>query len=256
MSADRVRAYIALGANLGDSAAKTVLDELRQTPGIAAVTASRFYRTARSRPPAPTSSTPPRRLDTTLAPLELLDVLQALELRHGRERPYKNAPRTLDLDMLLHGDQSSKTSAWSCPIPRTCASCCVGLGPHLRVAGRPACPTGWPTSTTSPSPRCKGAARQPPPHPDIQARHHARPHPASRIEAARCLGRSVARPVEAGGAQPRGPLFEFHHRAFNIFHAGQPRSLPRCWILCADAARANVKCSDHGSSGRFRYDQT
>ena len=61
MSADRVRAYIALGANLGDSAATlTVLDELRQTPGIAAVTASRFYRTARSRPPAPTSSTPPR----------------------------------------------------------------------------------------------------------------------------------------------------------------------------------------------------
>ena len=69
-------------------------------------------------------------------------MLQALELRHGRERPYKNAPRTLDLDMLLHGDQSSKTSAWSCPIPhapaRLRAASAAGLGPTLRVAGRPA----------------------------------------------------------------------------------------------------------------------
>ena len=88
MSADRVRAYIALGANLGDSAAtlKTVLDELRQTPGIAAVTASRFYRTAPVEATGPDFVNAPR-LDTTLAPLELLDVLQALELRHGRERP-------------------------------------------------------------------------------------------------------------------------------------------------------------------------
>ena len=144
MSADRVRAYIALGANLGDSAAtlKTVLDELRQTPGIAAVTASRFYRTAPVEATGPDFVNAAAALDTTLAPLELLDVLQALELRHGRERPYKNAPRTLDLDMLLHGDQSSKTSAWSCPIPAcTCApSCCVRCWtwPHLRVAGRPA----------------------------------------------------------------------------------------------------------------------
>ena len=142
MSADRVRAYIALGANLGDSAAtlKTVLDELRQTPGIAAVTASRFYRTA------PVEATGP-------------DFVNAAAGHHagaagtaGRaagpgtaprpRAPYKNAPRTLDLDMLLHGDQSSKTSAWSCPIPAcTCApSCCVRCWtwPPLRVAGRPA----------------------------------------------------------------------------------------------------------------------
>jgi 2-amino-4-hydroxy-6-hydroxymethyldihydropteridine diphosphokinase len=41
---------------------------------------------------------------TTLAPLELLDALQALELHHHRERPYRNAPRTLDLDLLLYGE--------------------------------------------------------------------------------------------------------------------------------------------------------
>jgi 2-amino-4-hydroxy-6-hydroxymethyldihydropteridine diphosphokinase len=44
-------------------------------------------------------------LDTALAPTELLDALHAIELAHGRERPYRNAPRTLDLDLLLYGDQ-------------------------------------------------------------------------------------------------------------------------------------------------------
>ena len=200
MSADRVRAYIALGANLGDSAAtlKTVLDELRQTPGIAAVTASRFYRTAPVEATGPDFVNAAAALDTTLAPLELLDVLQALELRHGRERPYKNAPRTLDLDMLLHGDQSLEDQRLVLPHPRMHLRAFV-LRPLLDLA--PPCaspaarpPTGWPTSTTSPSPRCKGAARQPPPHPDIQARHHARPHTGLPNR-----GRTVpARPVRSG----------------------------------------------------------
>ena len=146
MSADRVRAYIALGANLGDSAAtlKTVLDELRQTPGIAAVTASRFYRTAPVEATGPDFVNAAAALDTTLAPLELLDVLQALELRHGRERPYKNAPRTLDLDMLLHGDQSLEDQRLVLPHPRMHLRAFVlrpllDLAPTLRVAGRPAC---------------------------------------------------------------------------------------------------------------------
>ena len=144
MSADRVRAYIALGANLGDSAAtlKTVLDELRQTPGIAAVTASRFYRTAPVEATGPDFVNAAAALDTTLAPLELLDVLQALELRHGRERP-KNAPRTLDLDMLLHGDQSLEDQRLVLPHPRMHLRAFVlrpllDLAPTLRVAGRPA----------------------------------------------------------------------------------------------------------------------
>ena len=142
MSADRVRAYIALGANLGDSAAtlKTVLDELRQTPGIAAVTASRFYRTAPVEATGPDLSTR-RGAGHHAGAAGTAGRAAGPELRHGRERPYKNAPRTLDLDMLLHGDQSSKTSAWSCPIPAcTCApSCCVRCWtcpPLLRV-GRP-----------------------------------------------------------------------------------------------------------------------
>ena len=82
-----VRAYIGLGANLGDSAAtlRAVLAELAAADGIAAVTASPFYRTAPVDATGPDFVNAVAALDTTLAPLDLLDLLQALELRHGRE---------------------------------------------------------------------------------------------------------------------------------------------------------------------------
>jgi len=57
-------------------------------------------------------------LDTGLAPLELLAELQALELAAGRERPYRNAPRTLDLDLLIHGDAALDTPVLTLPHPR------------------------------------------------------------------------------------------------------------------------------------------
>jgi 2-amino-4-hydroxy-6-hydroxymethyldihydropteridine diphosphokinase len=58
------------------------------------------------------------RLSTTLMPLDLLDALQAIEQRHGRERPYRNAPRTLDLDLLLYGDLRLETPRLTLPHPR------------------------------------------------------------------------------------------------------------------------------------------
>ena len=144
MSADRVRAYIALGANLGDSAAtlKTVLDELRQTPGIAAVTASRFYRTAPVEATGPDFVNAAAALDTTLAPLELLDVLQALELRHGRERLQERAAHA-GPGHAAHGDQSLEDQRLVLPHPRMHLRAFVlrpllDLAPLLRVAGRPA----------------------------------------------------------------------------------------------------------------------
>ena len=57
-------------------------------------------------------------VDTTLDPLPLLDLLQAIEQEHGRERPYRNAPRTLDLDLLLYGAQTINTPRLSVPHPR------------------------------------------------------------------------------------------------------------------------------------------
>ncbi len=141
--AGTVRAYIGLGANLGDSAAtlRTVLTELAGADGILAVTASPFYRSAPVDATGPDFVNAVAALDTTLAPLALLDLLQALEQRHGRERPYKNAPRTLDLDLLLHGDATLAHQRLVLPHPRMQLRAFVlrplrDLAPTLTLAGR------------------------------------------------------------------------------------------------------------------------
>jgi len=115
-----VRAYIGLGANLGDAAAtlRTVLDELAGTPGILACRASGFYRTAPVDATGPDFVNAVAEVQTHLAPLALLDALQALETRHGRQRPYRNAPRTLDLDLLWYGDIALDTARLTLPHPR------------------------------------------------------------------------------------------------------------------------------------------
>ena len=58
------------------------------------------------------------RLSTTLDAPALLDALQAIEHRAGRERPYRNAPRTLDLDLLLYGDGRIESPRLTVPHPR------------------------------------------------------------------------------------------------------------------------------------------
>jgi len=57
-------------------------------------------------------------LRCALEPEALLAHLHALELQHGRERPYANAPRTLDLDLLLFGNRVVRTSELTLPHPR------------------------------------------------------------------------------------------------------------------------------------------
>ncbi len=120
MATAPARAYVGLGANLGDGAAtlRQVLAELRDTEGVLAVTASPFYRSAPVEATGPDFVNAVAALDTRLAPLALLDALQALENRHGRQRPYKNAPRTLDLDLLLYGDTAMAHERLSLPHPR------------------------------------------------------------------------------------------------------------------------------------------
>jgi len=115
-----VRAYVGLGSNLGDSGATlhAALAELAALPGVQACVASPFYRSAPVDAGGPDFINAVAALDTTLAPLALLDALQALELRHGRERPYRHAPRTLDLDLLLHGDTRLDTERLVLPHPR------------------------------------------------------------------------------------------------------------------------------------------
>lgn len=139
-----VRAYVGLGANLGDSAAtlRQVLAQLHATPGITGVTASPFYRSAPVDATGPDFINAVAAVDTVLAPLALLDVLQALENEHGRLRPYRNAPRTLDLDLLLHGDARLDQERLILPHPRLHLRAFVllplrDLAPDLSVQGQP-----------------------------------------------------------------------------------------------------------------------
>lgn len=120
MNSAPARAYISLGANLGDSRAtlRQALTELARAPGILACRASPFYRSAPVDAQGPDFINAVAQIDTSLTPLALLDLLQALELRHGRARPYRNAPRTLDLDLLCYADLHMQTARLTLPHPR------------------------------------------------------------------------------------------------------------------------------------------
>ena len=97
--------YIGLGANLGDARAtlRESLAELRSLAQADSFAASSLWGSAPIDSSGPDYVNAVARLRTTLAPHALLDALQAIEQRFGRERPYRNAPRTLDLDVLLYG---------------------------------------------------------------------------------------------------------------------------------------------------------
>lgn len=118
-----VTVYIALGANLGDARA-TVLQAMQSIAGLRATTLLRrssLYGTA------PLESTGPDYINavvevaTGLSPHQLLLELQQLEQAAGRERPYVNAPRTLDLDILLYGDENLDSPTLVIPHPRMLA---------------------------------------------------------------------------------------------------------------------------------------
>ena len=106
-SAPGATAFVGLGANLGDARA-TLRDALTALQALAepgSFAASALWGSAPIDSSGPDYVNAVARLRTPLAPHALLDALQAIEQRFGRERPYRNAPRTLDLDMLLYGVQ-------------------------------------------------------------------------------------------------------------------------------------------------------
>lgn len=122
----QVTAYVAIGANLGDAqaAVRQAMQALDQLPLSRVARRSSLYRTgpvARDgdyRADGPDYINAVVALDTRLPALDLLDRLQALEQAAGRERPYPDAPRTLDLDLLLYGDASIDSPRLSVPHPR------------------------------------------------------------------------------------------------------------------------------------------
>jgi 2-amino-4-hydroxy-6-hydroxymethyldihydropteridine diphosphokinase len=129
-------AYVGIGANLGDPRSQVLLaiDELGRMPSSRLSAQSSLYRTTPIGGAAqPDYINAVARIDTGLDPQALLAVLQQIELRHGRERSVPNAPRTLDLDLLLHGDARVDTSALTVPHPRMHERAFV-LAPLLEIA--------------------------------------------------------------------------------------------------------------------------
>ena len=117
---DPVTAYVALGANLGD-AQGTVLQALAALAGLPStqlLRSSRLYRTAPVEAQGPDFINAVAQIETRLTAPALLDALQALENLAGRERPYVNAPRTLDLDLLMFGQSSMQSARLILPHPR------------------------------------------------------------------------------------------------------------------------------------------
>jgi 2-amino-4-hydroxy-6-hydroxymethyldihydropteridine diphosphokinase len=120
MVRDEVLVYIGVGANLGDASATVTraMAQIGQLPLTQRVAASSLYRSA------PVDATGPDFINAVLAvktglnAFELLEHLQQIELACGRERPYRNAPRTLDLDLLLFGEARIDCPALQVPHPR------------------------------------------------------------------------------------------------------------------------------------------
>jgi len=113
-------AYIGIGANLGDARAnvKDAIDMLRQLPGSTLAGVSSLYLTAPIDSSGDDYINAVARLHTALEPEALLRALQDIEQAHGRLRPYHNAPRTLDMDLLLYGDQLISSPTLTVPHPR------------------------------------------------------------------------------------------------------------------------------------------
>ncbi|MEO5672107.1 MAG: 2-amino-4-hydroxy-6-hydroxymethyldihydropteridine diphosphokinase [Ramlibacter sp.] len=117
---DAVTAYVALGANLGKPA-QTVCDalvSLGELPGTRLVRHSSLYRSAPIDSSGPDYINAVAELATQLTAPELLDHMQAIERAAGRERPSPNAPRTLDLDVLLFGSATIDSARLRVPHPR------------------------------------------------------------------------------------------------------------------------------------------
>jgi 2-amino-4-hydroxy-6-hydroxymethyldihydropteridine diphosphokinase len=139
-----VRAVIALGSNIEDPErqVRTAFEELAALPGTRLVAKSRLYRTEpvgyREQPMFVNACA---LVETTLAPRALLEQLLELERRHGRVREIRNGPRTLDLDIVVYGDQRIDEPGLTIPHPRAherrfVLEPLVDVWPEAAVAGK------------------------------------------------------------------------------------------------------------------------
>jgi len=119
-----MRAWIGLGANLGDAAGTLAraVDAIDALPSTRVVRVSSLYRSAPVDAQGPDFVNAAAEIETALSPSALLARLLAIEAAEGRLRPYRNAPRTLDLDLLLASDADGPlridTPSLALPHPR------------------------------------------------------------------------------------------------------------------------------------------
>jgi 2-amino-4-hydroxy-6-hydroxymethyldihydropteridine diphosphokinase len=135
-------AYVGVGANLGDAQATVIaaIARLGDLPQTRVLRVSPLYRSAPIDAVGPDFVNAVAEIDTTLSPGAVLDGLQAIEAAFGRVRTVRNAPRTLDLDLLLAGDTRLDDPRLTLPHARMAGRAfvlapLVDLAPELEVPG-------------------------------------------------------------------------------------------------------------------------
>ncbi len=118
--ASKLSVFIGIGANLGDAKTSVLraVQSIAALPHTALVAQSSLYRTAPLESSGADYVNAVVQIATSLTAARLLAHLQQIENQAGRQRPYRNAPRTLDLDILLFGDAAIDTPDLAVPHPR------------------------------------------------------------------------------------------------------------------------------------------
>jgi 2-amino-4-hydroxy-6-hydroxymethyldihydropteridine diphosphokinase len=137
-------AYVGIGSNLDDPRTQVLVSfrELDELPHTRVVKRSSLYRSAPvGHAPQPDFINAVAQLETGLPAQRLLAELQAIEARHGRRRSFPNAPRTLDLDLLLFGESQMSAPGLKIPHPRLherafVLAPLVEISPEVEIPGR------------------------------------------------------------------------------------------------------------------------
>ncbi|MFZ6846929.1 2-amino-4-hydroxy-6-hydroxymethyldihydropteridine diphosphokinase [Undibacterium sp. RuRC25W] len=137
-----IQAYIGIGANLGNArdTVHEAIVRLSKIAGCQDVVASSLFSSAPIDSSGDDYVNAVAQLRTSLTAQALLEALQDIEHVFGRERPYRNAPRTLDLDVLLYGEEQINTSTLTVPHPRMTERAfvllpLVQLAPEISIPG-------------------------------------------------------------------------------------------------------------------------
>src|SRR6476620_99951 len=139
---------LGLGSNLGnrDATLRAALADITALPDVQIVQHSNWYRSQPVGGPSDQGEflNAAAVIETTIAPLPLLDELGKLELRHGRQPAERWSARTIDIDILLYGNEVAENAIITLPHPRMSFRRFV-LEPAAEIAPRMLHPTiGWP----------------------------------------------------------------------------------------------------------------